>query len=364
MERLQRQSAFERIQRPQLVVDREKCRANIRRMLSKANAHVVTLRPHFKTHQSVEIGELYRQEGIEHITVSSVQMAQFFADNGWSDITIAFPVNLREIDGIRKLNRQIRLTLLVESTHAVRFLDEQMDSEVNVCIEVDTGYGRTGIDWRSTAELEALLDRITGSRMVRLAGLLAHNGHTYHAQSANEVLEIHESSIEKLVQVRRLAENYQPDVRISLGDTPACSLSEFFEGVDEIRPGNFVYYDLQQRSIGSCTFEQIAVVVACPVVSVQKRTQKIIVYGGAVHLSKQSMQEQGQSIHGLVVSLSDGGWREPIANTYVASVSQEHGIIHCRDAGFLAATKPGDLVGIVPVHSCLAANLLPEPHFI
>lgn len=355
---------MDNIKRPQLVVDRDRCRENIRRMAEKAKKHGVTFRPHFKTHQSAEVGELFRQEGVECITVSSVLMAEYFADHGWSDITIAFPVNLREIDEINSLNERVALHLLVESAETVRFLNDHMEKEVDVYLKIDTGYHRTGIDYRDTAKLTEVLEAIADAGNVRLSGLLAHNGHTYHAKSVEEILSIHKSSMEALRELRRKVEEHVPGIRISLGDTPSCSVADDFEGVDEIRPGNFVFYDLQQEQIGSCSFDQIAVVVACPVVAVHEEHQKIIAYGGAVHLSKQGLEVDGRTIHGRLVELTDSGWGKAVADAYVASVSQEHGVIHCGNSELLSRVKPGDLLGVVPVHACLAVNLLCDISFV
>ncbi|MCF7945867.1 MAG: hypothetical protein K9L24_03340 [Spirochaetia bacterium] len=61
------------------------------------------------------MGKLYRQEGvtdITDITVFSVETAHFFADKAWKDITIAFPLNLREIQAINELNSAIKLNLI------------------------------------------------------------------------------------------------------------------------------------------------------------------------------------------------------------------------------------------------------------
>lgn len=352
------------IKKPQVVVDRRKCETNIRNMAAKAKKHELVFRPHFKTHQSREIGALYRSAGISRITVSSVEMAYHFASDGWKDITIAFPVNVREIEEIRRLNREIDLSVLVESAAAVRLLNEQMDVELNVFLEIDTGYGRTGVDCRNEEELDAMFHHIASARMIRLKGLLAHNGHTYHAKSVTEVINIHESSLEKLARVKEHAQLFQSDILVSIGDTPACSLSNNFSGVDEIRPGNFVYYDLQQERTGSCTMDQIALIVACPVVSVRPQNQKIVLYGGAVHLSKQSLNDNGRTVHGYLVPLTESGWGDVVRETYVTSVSQEHGIVHCGDTGFLSTVEPGDLVGILPVHACLAANLGSEVFFV
>ena len=78
-----------------------------------------------------------------------------------------------------------------------------------------------------------------------------------------------------------------PDLITSYGDTPSCSLADNFEGFDEIRPGNFVYYDVMQYHIGSCSLDEIAVAVACPVVAIHPERNEVVIYGGAVHFSKE-----------------------------------------------------------------------------
>src|SRR6056297_3145541 len=103
------------IKTPTLLLDSTKCKQNISNMVQKANEHKVAFRPHFKTHQSLEIGQWFKEKGVEKITVSSVSMAQYFAQD-WDDILIAFPVNIREIDEINQLAEKKKLHLLVEST--------------------------------------------------------------------------------------------------------------------------------------------------------------------------------------------------------------------------------------------------------
>lgn len=358
--------------KPQLVVKKDVCNTNIRRMVKKAEKYHVHFRPHFKTHQSVEIGELYRQEGVTGITVSSVEMAHFFAENAWKDITIAFPVNLREIQAINELNSAIKLNLLVESAESIRYLDEYLANPVSVFIKIDTGYHRAGIESSNTFELERVLKAAADSSKLHIKGLLAHDGHTYHAGSKEEILAIQSDSLRKLAELKNLVLKYSSEAVISVGDTPSCSLSENFEGADEIRPGNFVFYDLQQKSIGSCSLEDISLAVFCPVVSVHKQEHKIIIYGGAVHLSKQSLKEHvvengteyERISYGQIVRINAKGWGDMIPDTYVSSVSQEHGIVHCGDEKFLSSVKPGDLMAVIPVHSCLAVNLLSDMYFI
>lgn len=82
----------EEIEKPTLILDSAICRANIQRMAERAQRNHVAFRPHCKTHQSSVIGEWFREMGVDKITVSSVEMATYFAENGWKDIIIAFTV--------------------------------------------------------------------------------------------------------------------------------------------------------------------------------------------------------------------------------------------------------------------------------
>jgi D-serine deaminase-like pyridoxal phosphate-dependent protein len=145
---------------------------------------------------------------------------------------------------------------------------------------------------------------------------------------------------------------------LSAGDTPGCSLTEDLSGLDEIRPGNFVFNDLMQYSLGSCSIEDIAVAVACPVVGRNLQRNEIIIYGGAVHFSKEFMyRSNGEKVYGNVVLFEDNGWSRPINGSYLASLSQEHGIIR-TSREVIEDIRVGDILGVLPVHSCLTANLL------
>jgi D-serine deaminase-like pyridoxal phosphate-dependent protein len=128
--------------------------------------------------------------------------------------------------------------------------------------------------------------------------------------------------------------------------------------VDEIRPGNFVFYDLMQYALGACGIGDIAVAVACPVVGRSLSRNEVIIYGGAVHLSKEFMyRSNGERIYGNMVLFDEKGWSRPVTGSYVANLYQEHGIIHTTK-DIVEGLRIGDTIGILPVHACLTANLL------
>ena len=93
--------------------------------------------------------------------------------------------------------------------------------------------------------------------------------------------------------------------------------------VDEIRPGNFVFYDVMQLQIGACTEEEIGVAVACPIVAKHPERNQLVIYGGAVHHSKEFIEIDGVQLFGYIAPLTGDGWGPRLQHAYVAGLSQE-----------------------------------------
>jgi len=352
------------LSQPTLIISRKKVETNIGRMLGKIVASQTIFRPHFKTHQSVEVGNIFRKKGIVKITVSSVSMAEFFAAAGWKDITIAFPANLREINEINSLAGKIQLNLLVESVFSAQFLSEKLKNRVGVFIKIDTGYHRTGLLPENIEEIDKIIAIFSKAKNIDFKGFLTHAGHTYSAKGKAETLSIMKTAKDKLNELKRQYIQTFPEIIISYGDTPSCSLADNFDGFDEIRPGNFAYYDVMQYHIGSCSLNEIAVAVVCPVVAVHPERNELVIYGGSVHFSKELIAaDNGFNLFGYVVKLEKNAWSEPIAGAYVSALSQEHGIVK-MPSPVINQTKPGDIIGILPIHSCLTADCLKENQVI
>ena len=346
------------VQQPTLLLDEAICKRNISRMAHKAHSSGVSFRPHFKTHQAATIGAWFREVGVTAITASSLRMAHYFAEAGWEDIVVAFPVNWAEIDLINQLAARITLGLLVDSVATVDFLAQNLTHPVNIWLDVDTGYHRSGVDWADSATFTAIVEAIQNSDLLTTAGLLTHDGHTYKARSNAEISAIYTESSARLIAVRdHLATQGVAGLCLSLGDTPSCSVVDDLSAVDEIRPGNFVFYDTTQVQITACTLQDIAVAVACPVVGKYPARNQIVVYGGGVHLSKESITDtDGNVSFGAVATLDDDGWHI-LDDANVGSLSQEHGVIYTSAATF-ERIDIGDTLAILPVHSCMTANLL------
>ncbi len=345
------------ITRPTFIINEKTCRNNIRQMAQKAKMNNLVFRPHFKTHQSAEIGSWFREEGVKKITVSSVQMADYFAEAGWEDILIAFPVNILEIEKINQLALKIKLSLLIESKDSAEFLKNNLNYETVIYIKIDTGYHRTGIASNNFKKINKILEIVRNSKNLKFTGFLTHAGHTYNCKSKEEIIKIHSDSMNQLKVIKDNFINNFREAIISIGDTPSCSIANDFQGVNEIRPGNFVFYDVMQYFLGSCGTQDIAVALACPVVARHKERNEIVIYGGAVHLSNEFvLNKKMEKVFGLIVKLNQNGWSEPLTECYVSDLSQEHGIIHLPSNQF-EKFEIGDVIGILPIHSCLTANL-------
>ena len=354
--------------KPTLLLDTDRALRNITRMADKAQKHGARFRPHFKTHQSAEIGEWFRQAGVTSITVSSADMAEYFAAHGWHDITLAFPMNSCEIKKINLLARAIDLHLLLESEESVHFLHRHLLSPVKAWIKIDSGYHRTGLLWDDFNAIQSLSDAILQSEKLSLQGFLTHAGHSYQARSAAQARDIYRESVVRMNTARHRVQDAHPGLAldVSVGDTPGCSTIDDFGEVEEIRPGNFLFYDIMQLEIGSCTEEEIAVAVGCPVVAKHPERQELVIYGGAIHLSKESLclradDHKTHTIYGHVALPAERGWGPIRRESFVARLSQEHGIIHA-DSELFERVALGDPLIVLPVHSCLTVNLLRHYH--
>ncbi|SMG16901.1 D-serine deaminase, pyridoxal phosphate-dependent [Marivirga sericea] len=345
------------ITKPTLLLNEQKCRLNIEKMIARSKHLNSSLRPHFKTHQSKKVGEWFKEYGIDKCAVSSLEMAKYFYNAGWVDVTVAFPLNVLEYTTVNDLAGKIKLSLCIESLETVQLLNDFLEHPIGVFLKIDAGYHRTGLDAENFEKIEPILQALKSNPLITIKGFLQHAGHTYRAKGKKEINKIHAHTSEKMIRLKNHFQNQYPDLIISNGDTPTCSVSENFEHIDEMRPGNFVFYDVMQAEIGSCGYEDIAVAMACPVVAKHPDRNEVIIYGGAIHFSKDQIQKDGQTIYGLIAEPERKGWGQPKEGWFVKKLSQEHGTLHVPDQDF-DSIKIGDLLYILPIHSCLTANLM------
>lgn len=341
------------IVKPTLLIDEIKARQHIEKMAIKIEGQA-NFRPHFKTHQSAEIGEWFRDNGIHAISVSSVSMAEYFAQYGWSDILITVPVNIREMEQINNLASQINLNLLVDSVYTAKKLTQKLKFKVKVWVEIDTGSHRTGVPWKDTNQILQITTVVEKAQMLVLEGLLTYVGKSYQAINTDQIKNSFHEAIGYIDSVRTSIDSFRA-LKISVGDTPSCSVLQNFGYADELRPGNFVLYDMMQVHIGSCLMQDIAIGVACPIITKHIKRNEIVIYGGAAHLSKDFVLVNGEKVYGKIALLTKNGWK-PIVNGNLIKVSQEHGIV-LTDRKICQQLEIGQLLVVLPAHACLTADL-------
>ncbi len=340
---------------PALVVNKEIAIKNINNMVDKAIRNNLELRPHFKTHQSHVIGNWFRDFGIHAITVSSLKMAEYFTNDGWKNITIAFPVNILESTRLNKLASSIDLRVLATDIKVLQKLDSELSNELGIYIELDPGYMRSGIRILDFDQIKEVRDFVLNASNLKFEGFYLHAGHSYKCRSKQEIMSLSSSILSDLSLLK--AEFNDP---ICFGDTPSCSVLESFGDIDQISPGNFVFYDWTQFNIGSCTVNEIAVAMYCPIVAKYPERNELVIHGGAVHFSKDSFYDaDGSPYYGVIAKKDDKSWSKHLPGNILKSISQEHGIVNCTSSYF-DKVEIGDVIPILPIHSCLTADLMAE----
>lgn len=325
-------------------------------MARKADRNKLSFRPHCKTHQSAEIADWARDFGVHAITASSFPMARYFAMAGWKDILVAFPFQPGEMENLIDISGRCRLSILVDSPAALPFLFH-IPNRVEVYVDVDTGYGRTGIRTENPELIEQILVKMEGNPHLEFRGFYCHAGHSYKARDRGESDAIHRKALGDLGGLKKLFGQYAP--RILYGDTPNCSLQEDFGEVDEITPGNFFFYDLVQHSLGACRLDEIAVALECPVAGRYPAGDRILIHGGGIHFSKESLGHNQSRIFGRLTKRTENGWSMQEEERYLTGLSQEHGIMEpCGK--LIREVNIGDRLLFLPVHSCMTANLMRE----
>jgi D-serine deaminase-like pyridoxal phosphate-dependent protein len=265
---------------------------------------------------------------------------------------------LREIEDIRTLAAQVHLGLLVESGESLARLAAGLPENVDIWLKIDSGMHRAGLDMGDSAAVLALARAVLAHKNFTLRGLLTHAGQTYHAHSPEEIRQMYAASVQAMNALRgKLQDDLGVTLEVSVGDTPGCTLCDDLGSVDEIRPGNFIFFDAMMHDLGVCAWEEVAVAMACPIVALHPERNEAVIYGGSIHLSKELLEADGHGFYGYAAFPTAQGWQPADAHSRVVSLSQEHGVVRLTPQDF-GKLKIGDLLYVLPVHSCLVVEAL------
>jgi len=326
---------------PCLLVDVDRLDANIATMAELARRLGVALRPHAKTHKSVEIARRQLAAGAHGLTVATVSEAEIFAAAGCDDLFIAYPLYATAALGERlsRLATRSRLAVGVDSAEGARALATHLApaarSVVRLLVEVDSGQHRTGV---LPEEAGPLADQVMHCGL-QVAGAFTFPGHSYSPDVRGGAAVDEAAALERAAASMREC-GTTPEV-LSGGSTPSAADSRG-EVLDELRPGVYVFGDAQQWELGVTGPEDIA--LSCLATVVSHAGGRLVLDSG----SKALGADRAPWASGYGRLLDHPGAR-------IVAISEHHAVVEWP------AHEPhpeiGDRVRVVPNHACNAVNL-------
>ncbi len=341
---------FADMETPCLILDKERLKANTAKMRSHCAARGVALRPHLKTLKSIEAAKLATGGKMARITVSTLREAEVFARAGFDDILHAAGITPNKFDHVRRINTETgkQLTLTLDSIEMAQAL-VQNGLPNRAMIEIDCGEHRGGIE-SGNNDLEGI------ARILRdqFAGILTHAGHSYSTNQIARIKEIADDEVNAATAAAKRLRSAGIEVpMVSAGSTPTVLHAENLDGVDEMRCGIYMVWDLSQFGRGVCGREDIALTVLATVIGHNRSAGVLTVDAGALAMSKDI---------GANIFLPDArfGWLcdakdlTPLGLS-INTVHQEHGTVTVKDPAIFDRLPIGTQVRILPGHACLTA---------
>jgi D-serine deaminase-like pyridoxal phosphate-dependent protein len=339
---------------PYVLIDGPKMERNVRKMAGVALENGVALRPHVKTHKIPGIAREQLEAGASGITVAKVSEAEVMADGGIEDIFIAYPlVNEAKIRQAVRLGERVRLVVGVDSLEGARRLSAAAeDRALEVRLEVDTGLRRTGVLYD---EAVGLAGEIEAMDNLDLTGIYTYRGAVL---GGSKTLELEQAGLEEGQLMVSLADMLRErGIRVdevSVGSTPTAEYVAKVDGVTEIRPGTYVFYDRMQARLDACSLDECAAVVVCTVIS-RPAPDLAIIDGG----SKTFATDVGPGAEPL--NLEGYGHVVGYPGAVLERLTEEHGMLSVDEDCDL---EVGDTLQVIPNHICSTVNLHDEVYII
>ena len=334
------------IDTPALLVDLDKMEDNLQRVADYTRAHGLRLRPHTKTHKSPRIGRQQLDLGAAGLTVAKVGEAEVMLGAAPDDMLVAYPViGPAKLGRLMAVARRTRVTVSLDSLCAARQLSDAAHSagvNVGVLAETDVGLGRVGVTpGVELLELARGIQRLPG---LTLEGITFYPGHIKdNGEEGQKALAALGGQIQSILDDFRKARIAVGIV--SGGSTPSLFHSHELPGLNEIRPGTYVFNDWNTVMSGAATEEQCAATLLVTVVSTARPGQ-IIVDGGSKTFSSDRLSGSTEVTFGHVVEAPAAVFHK---------MNEEHGYIDVR--GCDRRFEIGERLHIIPNHICVAVNL-------
>lgn len=346
---------------PCLVLDIGILRRNIAAVASAVSRHPgVILRPHLKTAKSRDVARLAAPDH-GPITVSTLAEARHFAEGGWTDQIYAVGITPHKLEAVAELNAAgAGVKVVTDDLDAARAIAAH-PGPVSALIEVDVGEGRGGL-----SPDDGALPEIAAALGPRLAGVMAHAGHSYAERTPDAMAAVAEAERAGVVRAaeRLRAAGHVVGI-VSLGSSPTAVHARSLDGVTEVRAGVYMFGDLFQMQLGTHGPDAIAMTVLASVIGRRPERGAALLDAGALALSKDRSTEAAPRDYGFGLVLDRAG-RRSFGEAVVARVHQEHG--EMRGGGGspldLAALPVGARVRVAPNHCCITAAAHDRYHVV
>ena len=335
---------LEDLETPAVVVDLDVVEGNVRRMADRAGRNGVRLRPHAKTHKIPELARLQLAAGAAGISLAKIGEAEVFADAGFADVFLAYPVvGPEKARRLLTLSDRMRLAIGADSVEGATSVGDVFAAagrRIDVLLKVDCGYHRVGVAPEKAAAIAKRLADLPG---IALRGIFTHAGQAYLASGRAEIEEIARREGEILVSAAGMirAEGLPVD-EVSVGSTPTARTAMTVPGVTECRPGNYVYHDASQVTLETCRVEECAMTVIATVVSVPSPGRAVLDCGSKT-LSSDPLRPRGEG-HGWILG----------RKSRLQKLSEEHGVVGVEPG---ETFRVGERVRVLPNHACVVSNL-------
>ncbi len=353
---------FAELPTPAVLIERPRLAVNIQRMQAAAAAAGVALRPHAKTHKSPLVARRQIEAGAIGICCAKLGEAEVFAAAGIADIRLPYPLHPVNAGRVLALQRTTRVSFVVDDLDVARGWSAAMTAagaRAEVLVKVDVGFHRCGIA-PDPATAVPFLREVAALPGLRLAGILSHAGHTYHAHSEDELRAMAEG--ERAAMALLTGEARASGVAIdevSAGATPPARYSLAAAGgtFTEFRPGNYVYFDRTMTGLGAAGFDDVALTVLATVVSAPAPDRLVLDSGSKTLAADGARGFSPAPGHGAVLrELVAGPGQTPDPHLLVERLSEEHATVRVTPGA--GPLRPGDRVRVVPNHACVVSNLV------
>lgn len=343
-------SDLDTIETPALLVDLDVMEANILRWQAVFDTAGVAFRPHIKTHKSPAIAACQVAAGAVGLAVAKVSEAEVFAEAGFRDLSVAYPVvGESKWRRLAELARTCAISVNVDSEMAIRGISAAAvaaGNEVGILLDINIGNNRTGMPPADAEAFGRLVESLPG---LRLEGITGYRSATFAGAAGRSPAEVGREEGELLVQIaERLRAAGLSIGTVAAGSTPTAWAVAQVPGITEVRAGTYVFGDRFMAGLGAHSEDDIALTAVCTVAS-RPLPERATIDGGTKTFSGDI---PGGALPGL-----QGYARALEIDAVIEAMNEEHGMLRLAPG---ADPRVGDRLHLIPNHACTSVNLTDE----